>query len=166
MSVLVTGGAGYIGSHAVIDLLRAGEKVVVVDDLSTGFDWAIQDAAVLHTGDVGDSALIDRVIAEYGVEAVIHFAGSIVVPESVEDPLKYYSNNTAKSRTLIERCVAGRVKHFIFSSTAAVYGMPEASPVSEDATLRPMSPYGRSKLMTEWMLRDVAEAHSMTFAAL
>ncbi|MEQ9528038.1 MAG: UDP-glucose 4-epimerase GalE [Parvibaculaceae bacterium] len=166
MSVLVTGGAGYIGSHAVIDLLRAGEKVVVVDDLSTGFDWAIQDAAALHTGDVGDPALIDRVIAEHDVDAVIHFAGSIVVPESVENPLKYYSNNTAKSRTLIERCVASRVKHFIFSSTAAVYGMPEASPVSEEAALRPMSPYGRSKLMTEWMLRDVAEAHPMTFAAL
>ena len=166
MSVLVTGGAGYIGSHAVIDLLRAGEDVVVVDDFSTGFDWAVQDAATLHTGDVGDAAFIDKVIAEHKVDAVIHFAGSIVVPESVENPLKYYLNNTAKSRTLIERCVAGKVKHFIFSSTAAVYGMPESSPVGEEAALNPLSPYGRSKLMTEWMLRDVAAVHDMTFAAL
>lgn len=166
MSILVTGGAGYIGSHAVIDLLRAGEDVVVLDDLSTGFDWAIQDAATFRAGDIGDAALLDRVIAEHGIEAVIHFAGSIVVPESVENPLKYYLNNTAKSRTLIERCVAGGVKHFIFSSTAAVYGMPETSPVDENAVLNPMSPYGRSKLITEWMLRDVAEAHDMTFAAL
>lgn len=166
MSVLVTGGAGYIGSHAVIDLLRAGEDVVVADDLSTGFDWAIQDAAALHIGDIGDAAFIDGILASHDVEAAIHFAGSIVVPESVENPLKYYSNNTAKSRTLIERCVAGGVRHFIFSSTAAVYGMPEASPVGEDAALRPMSPYGRSKLMTEWMLRDVVEAHDMSFAAL
>src|SRR5690606_374387 len=166
MSILVTGGAGYIGSHAVIDLLRAGEDVVVLDDLSTGFDWAIQDAATFQAGDIGDAALLDRVIAEHGIEAVIHFAGSIVVPESVENPLKYYLNNTAKSRTLIERCVAGGVKHFIFSSTAAVYGMPETSPVDENAVLNPMSPYGRSKLMTEWMLRDVTEAHDMTFAAL
>ena len=166
MSVLVTGGAGYIGSHAVIDLLRAGEEVVVIDDLSTGFDWAVQEAATLHLGDIADAGLIDRVLSEHDVEAVIHFAGSIVVPESVENPLKYYSNNTAKSRTLIERCVAGGVKHFIFSSTAAVYGMVGIEPVKEDTMLQPMSPYGRSKLMTEWMLRDVTAAHDMTFAAL
>lgn len=166
MSVLVTGGAGYIGSHAVIDLLGAGEEVVVIDDLSTGFDWAVQDAATLHLGDIADTGLIDRVLRTHNVEAVIHFAGSIVVPESVENPLKYYSNNAANSRTLIERCVAGGVKHFIFSSTAAVYGMVGIEPVKEDTMLQPMSPYGRSKLMTEWMLRDVAAAHDMTFAAL
>ena len=166
MSVLVTGGAGYIGSHAVIDLLNAGEKVVVLDNLSTGFDWAVQDAASLYTGDIADTDLVDRILRDHAVEAVIHFAGSIVVPESVSDPLKYYLNNTAKSRTLIERCVANGVRHFIFSSTAAVYGMLEVSPATEDAALKPMSPYGRSKLMTEWMLQDVAAAHDITYAAL
>lgn len=166
MSVLVTGGAGYIGSHAVIDLLRAGEEVVVIDDLSTGFDWAVQEAAALHQGDIADEALVSRVLKEHGVDAVIHFAGSIVVPESVENPLKYYLNNTARSRSLIETCVKAGVKHFIFSSTAAVYGMVGNAPVSEDMQLAPMSPYGRSKLMTEWMLADVAAAHDMTFAAL
>lgn len=166
MSVLVTGGAGYIGSHMVIDLLNAGEDVVVIDNLSTGFDWAVQVPEKLFVGDIADEVLVDRIIREQNVEAVIHFAGSIIVPESVVDPLKYYSNNTAKSRTLIERCVRGGVKHFIFSSTAAVYGMPDAASVNEDAPLNPMSPYGRSKLMTEWMLRDVAAAHDMSFAAL
>ncbi|MEX0838118.1 MAG: UDP-glucose 4-epimerase GalE [Parvibaculum sp.] len=166
MSILVTGGAGYIGSHAVIDLMNAGEDVVVIDNLSTGFDWAVQAPEALVVGDIADEALVDRVIAERDVEAVIHFAGSIIVPESVVDPLKYYLNNTARSRTLIERCVRGGVKHFIFSSTAAVYGMPERSPVGENEPLAPISPYGRSKLMTEWMLRDVADAHEMTYAAL
>ncbi len=166
MSVLVTGGAGYIGSHMVIDLLNAGEDVVVIDNLSTGFDWAVQVPEKLFVGDIADEVLVDKIIREQNVEAVIHFAGSIIVPESVADPLKYYSNNTAKSRTLIERCVRGGVKHFIFSSTAAVYGMPDAASVNEDAPLNPMSPYGRSKLMTEWMLRDVAAAHDMSFAAL
>ncbi|WP_421861751.1 UDP-glucose 4-epimerase GalE [Parvibaculum sp.] len=166
MSILVTGGAGYIGSHAVIDLLGAGEEVVVLDNLSTGFDWAVQDAATLHTGDIADTDLLDGILRDHAVEAVIHFAGSIVVPESVRDPLKYYLNNTAKSRTLIERCVANGVRHFIFSSTAAVYGMLDVSPATEDGALKPMSPYGRSKLMTEWMLQDVAAAHDMTYAAL
>lgn len=166
MSILVTGGAGYIGSHAVIDLLGAGEEVVILDNLSTGFDWAVQDTATLHTGDIADTDLLDGILRDHAVEAVIHFAGSIVVPESVSDPLKYYLNNTAKSRTLIERCVANGVRHFIFSSTAAVYGMLDISPVTEDAALKPMSPYGRSKLMTEWMLQDVAAAHDMTYAAL
>lgn len=166
MSVLVTGGAGYIGSHMVIDLLNAGEDVVVIDNLSTGFDWAVQVPERLHVGDIADEALVDRIIAENDIEAVIHFAGSIIVPESVADPLKYYLNNTAKSRTLIERCVKGGVRHFIFSSTAAVYGMPDTTAVSEEAPLNPMSPYGRSKLMTEWMLRDVSAAHDMSFAAL
>lgn len=166
MSVLVTGGAGYIGSHMVIDLVNAGEEVFVVDDLSTGFDWAVQVPENLHVGDIADEALIDRIIREHRVESVIHFAGSVVVPESVADPLKYYFNNTAKSRTLIERCVKGGVRHFIFSSTAAVYGMTGSEAVSEDVPLNPISPYGRSKLMTEWMLRDVATAHDMTYVAL
>ncbi|MDZ4381430.1 MAG: UDP-glucose 4-epimerase GalE [Parvibaculum sp.] len=166
MSILVTGGAGYIGSHAVIDLLNAGEEVVVLDNLSTGFDWAVQDAARLYTGDIADAELVDRILRDHAVEGVIHFAGSIVVPESVSDPLKYYLNNTAKSRSLIESCVAGGVRHFIFSSTAAVYGMLEVSPATEEAALNPMSPYGRSKLMTEWMLQDVAAAHDLTYAAL
>lgn len=166
MSVLVTGGAGYIGSHAVIDLLRAGEEVVVIDDLSTGFDWAVQEAARFCQGDIADEALVHRLLRDHDVEAVIHFAGSVVVPESVENPLKYYLNNTARSRSLIETCVRAGVKHFIFSSTAAVYGMVGNAPVSEDMQLAPMSPYGRSKLMTEWMLADVAAAHDMTFAAL
>lgn len=166
MSILVTGGAGYIGSHAVIDLLNAGEEVVVLDNLSTGFDWAVQDAAKLYTGDIADEALVDRILRDHAVEGVVHFAGSIIVPESVSDPLKYYLNNTAKSRTLIERCVAGGVRHFIFSSTAAVYGMLEVSPATEEAALKPMSPYGRSKLMTEWMLQDVAAAHDLTYAVL
>jgi UDP-glucose 4-epimerase len=166
MSVLVTGGAGYIGSHMVIDLLDAGEDVVVIDNLSTGFDWAVQVPEKLYIGDIADESLVDRIIADHKVEAVIHFAGSIIVPESVADPLKYYLNNTAKSRTLIERCIKGGVKHFIFSSTAAVYGMPDTRAVDEDAPLNPMSPYGRSKLMTEWMLGDVAAAHDMSFAAL
>lgn len=166
MSVLVTGGAGYIGSHAVIDLLRAGEEVVVIDDLSTGFDWAVQEAASFCQGDIAEEALVHRLLRDHDVEAVIHFAGSVVVPESVENPLKYYLNNTARSRSLIETCVRAGVKHFIFSSTAAVYGMVGNAPVSEDMQLAPMSPYGRSKLMTEWMLADVAAAHDMTFAAL
>ncbi|HEY4343388.1 MAG TPA: UDP-glucose 4-epimerase GalE [Parvibaculum sp.] len=166
MSVLVTGGAGYIGSHMVIDLLNAGEDVVVIDNLSTGFEWAVQVPEKLYVGDIADEVLVDKIITDHKIEAVIHFAGSIIVPESVADPLKYYLNNTAKSRTLIERCVKGGVKHFIFSSTAAVYGMPDTAAVSEDAPLNPMSPYGRSKLMTEWMLRDVVAAHDMTFAAL
>jgi UDP-glucose 4-epimerase len=166
MSVLVTGGAGYIGSHMVIDLLNAGENVHVIDDLSTGFDWAVQVPEHLHVGDIADETMVDRIIREHDIEAVIHFAGSIVVPESVANPLKYYLNNTAKSRSLIERCVKGGVKHFIFSSTAAVYGMTGIDAVSEDVPLNPISPYGRSKLMTEWMLRDVAAAHDMTFVAL
>tara|TARA_R110000824_G_scaffold155226_1_gene327539 strand:- start:93432 stop:94418 length:987 start_codon:yes stop_codon:yes gene_type:complete len=166
MSVLVTGGAGYIGSHMVIDLLDAGEDVVILDNLSTGFEWAVQIPERLIVGDIADEVLLARIFSKNEIDAVIHFAGSIVVPESVSDPLKYYLNNTAKSRSLIEASVKAGVKHFIFSSTAAVYGMPDTASVNEDARLNPMSPYGRSKMMTEWMLRDVASAHEMSFAAL
>ncbi|MDO8287724.1 MAG: UDP-glucose 4-epimerase GalE [Parvibaculum sp.] len=166
MSVLVTGGAGYIGCHMVIDLLNAGEEVVVIDNLTTGFDWAVQVPEKLIIGDIADETLVNKIIADHKVEAVIHFAGSVIVPESVSDPLKYYLNNTSKSRSLIETCVKAGVKHFIFSSTAAVYGMPDQASVDEDVPLNPMSPYGRSKLMTEWMLRDMAAAHDMTYVAL
>ncbi len=166
MAVLVTGGAGYIGSHMVLALLDAGEDVVVLDDLSTGFARAVPAPARLVTGDVGDAALVGRLIAEARVEAIVHFAGSIVVPDSVADPLGYYLNNTVKSRALIAAAVDGGVKRFIFSSTAAVYGMPEANPVDEDAPLRPISPYGRSKMMTEMMLGDTAFAHDLGFVAL
>ena len=166
MSILVTGGAGYIGSHMVLALLDAGENVVVVDNLSTGFRWAVAEAATLVIGDVADQALIEEVIDRHKVEAIIHFAGSIVVPDSMVDPLGYYMNNTVKSRSLIETAVVKGVKHFIFSSTAAVYGMPAVNPVSEDASLNPISPYGASKLMTEWMLRDTARAHEMSYIAL
>lgn len=166
MSVLVTGGAGYIGSHMVLDLLDSGEKPVVADNLSTGVRWIVPEKANLILGDIGDQKLIEAVISEHDVDAVIHFAGSIVVPESVADPLGYYHNNTVKSRALIEACVRAGVKHFIFSSTAAVYGMPNENPVREDAELKPVSPYGTSKLMTEMMLADVARAHDFRYVAL
>jgi UDP-glucose 4-epimerase len=166
MSILVTGGAGYIGSHMVLELIGAGEKVVVVDNLSTGFRWAVHEDATLVVGDIGDAGLVKRVIAEHDVSAIVHFAGSIVVPESVADPLGYYDNNTVKSRSLIATAIESGVRHFIFSSTAAVYGNPAENPVSENAVLQPMSPYGRSKLMTEWMLADAAHAHDFNYVAL
>lgn len=166
MSVLVTGGAGYIGSHTVWDLVDAGETVVVVDDLSTGFGWAVSPEATLVSGDIGDGELMARLIKEHGVEEIIHFAGSVVVPDSVADPLGYYLNNTVKSRALIEAAITGGVTRFVFSSTAAVYGMAGAEPVREDAALSPMSPYGRSKLMTETMLADCSAAYDFRFAAL
>ena len=166
MSVLVTGGAGYIGSHMILELLDAGEEVVVLDNLSTGFREAVAPQATLIIGDVGDGELVERVLRDHGIDAVIHFAGSIIVPESVEKPLKYYGNNTANSRTLIEACVNQQVRHFIFSSTAAVYGMPKKNPVFENEPLNPMSPYGSSKLMTEIMLGDTAAAYPFHFAAL
>ncbi len=165
-SVLVTGGAGYIGSHAVLAFREAGYRVVVVDDLSTGNRHALSNEVPLVVGDVADADLIGNVIAEQGIVAVIHFAGSIVVPESVTDPLKYYRNNTAASRALIEACVKGGVGSFVFSSTAAVYGMPDVVPVSEDMPTVPINPYGRSKLMTEWILDDVGAAHDFRFVAL
>jgi UDP-glucose 4-epimerase len=166
MSVLVTGGAGYIGSHMVLALADAGEDVVVLDNLSTGFEWLLDNRVTFVKGDVSDRPLVGDLIKKHNVESVVHFAGSIVVPESVENPLKYYRNNTANSRDLIEACVEGGVKHFIFSSTAAVYGMVGLEPVAEDAVLNPVSPYGKSKLMTEWMLADVAAAHPMTYGVL
>lgn len=166
MTVLVTGGAGFIGSHMVLALLDAGETVVVLDNLVTGFEWLVDHRARLVRGDVGDFEAVRTLIEDNGIDAVLHFAGSIVVPESVSDPLKYYRNNTSNTRTLLEACVAAGVKHFIFSSTAAVYGMVGLEPVAEDAVLMPMSPYGRSKLMSEWMLADVAAAHPLTYGVL
>ncbi len=166
MAVLVTGGAGYIGSHMVYALTDRGEDVVVLDNLSTGFDWAVSPAARLVVGDIGDATLVRQIIREHEIDAVIHFAGSIIVPESVENPLKYYENNTCKSRTLIETMVREDVPHFIFSSTAAVYGIPEHNPAYEDSPLAPINPYGRSKLMTEWTLADVAAAHDLRYVAL
>lgn len=166
MAVLVTGGAGYIGSHMVLQLVDRGEEVVVLDNLSTGFRWAVPAAATLVVGDVGDQDLIRTVLRKYGVSSIIHFAGSIVVPESVADPLGYYYNNTVKSRALMEAAVTAGVKHFIFSSTAAVYGNPKQNPVTEDAAPAPVSPYGSSKLMTEIMLADAARAHDFRYVAL
>lgn len=166
MTILVTGGAGYIGSHAVLALADAGRSVVVLDNLVTGFRWAVDPRATFVEGDIGDADLVSRVLAEHKVEAIFHFAGSVVVPESVENPLKYYHNNTANSRSLIESAVKGGVKHFIFSSTAATYGIPDVIPVKEDMPTIPINPYGMSKLMTEAMLADVAAAHPINYCAL
>jgi UDP-glucose 4-epimerase len=166
LPVLVTGGAGYIGSHAVLALLDGGWPVVVIDNLSTGFDWAVPEAATLVRGDIGDRDLLDRTLAEHRIGAIMHFAGSIIVPESVEQPLKYYENNTAKSRGLIAAAIAAGVKHFIFSSTAATYGTPATVPVTEDMPTVPINPYGWSKLMTEQMLADTAFAHPINYCAL
>jgi UDP-glucose 4-epimerase len=166
MSVLVTGGAGYIGGHMALGLVDAGEKIVVVDNLSTGFAWAVPANATLAVGDFGDSELIARTIDEHEVESIAHFAAKIIVPESVADPLGYYLNNTAKARNLIECAVKKGVRNFIFSSTAAVYGETGAEPVAETAVLNPMSPYGRSKLMVEWMLADAGRAHDLRHVVL
>jgi UDP-glucose 4-epimerase len=166
MTVLVTGGAGYIGSHMVHALVDAGERVVVVDNLSTGFRWAIPENVPLVVGDTGDVGAMTSLMTQHAVDAIIHFAAWIVVPDSVTDPLGYYRNNTANSRALIEAAVAAGVRHFIFSSTAAVYGNPATVPVDEDAPLTPMSPYGWSKLMTEIMLRDTGAAHGMNHVIL
>ena len=165
-TVMVTGGAGYIGSHAVLALLDAGHEVVVVDNLVTGFDWAVDRRATLVEADVAHDAAVRTAIRIHGVRAILHFAGSVVVPESVVDPLKYYRNNTTASRALIESAVGEGVPHFIFSSTAATYGTPARVPVAEGDPTVPINPYGMSKLMTEAMLRDVAAAHPMNHACL
>lgn len=166
MAVLVTGGAGYIGSHMVLELLDAGETVVVLDNLSTGFWWAVPPEVTFVEGDMGDEALVSKVIAEHSIESIVHFAAKIVVPESVSDPLGYYLNNTAKTRSVLACAVKGSVKNFIFSSTAAVYGEVGSEPVSENDYLNPVSPYGRSKLMTEWMLQDTSKAHGLNYVIL
>jgi UDP-glucose 4-epimerase len=165
MRALVTGGAGYIGSHMTLELLDAGHSVVVLDDLSKGRACAIPEGATFERGDVGDAVLLTRLLSS-GVDAILHFAGSVVVPESVANPLGYYLNNTVKSRTLIETAVKSGVRHFIFSSTAAVYGMTGSAPVAETAPLKPLSPYGSSKLMTEMMLADAARAHDLKYVVL
>jgi UDP-glucose 4-epimerase len=166
MTVLVTGGAGYIGSHMTLALLDAGEKVVVLDNLSTGFRWAVPAEATLVVGDFGDEALVESLIAEHQIDAIAHFAAKIIVPESVANPLVYYLYNAAKTRNLLECAVRGKVRHFIFSSTALVYGDLAAKPLFESAPLAPVNPYGRSKLMVEWMLQDAAIAHDFRFVAL
>ena len=165
-TVLVTGGAGYIGSHAVLALLDAGWPVTVIDNLVTGFRWAVPEGVAFVEGDIADTDLVGRTIADNDIGAIMHFAGSVVVPESVNDPLKYYRNNTAASRALIEAAVTGGVRHLIFSSTAATYGLPERVPIREDSPTRPINPYGTSKLMTETMLRDVVAAHPINYCAL
>ena len=164
-TILVTGGAGYIGSHTALQLRTRGDKVVILDNLYTGFRQAIGDAIFIE-GNVGDGPLVERILAEHGIDTVIHFAAHTIVPESVSDPLKYYGNNTCQTRNLLDSCLRGGVKHFVFSSTAAVYGMPESGIAVEDSKLAPINPYGTSKLMSEWMLRDVAAATSLRYVAL
>src|SRR3989338_811847 len=161
MTVLVTGGAGYIGGHTVHQLVDQGEKVVVLDNLSTGQPSQVPSGVALIVGDAGNVDLVHRIILNHKVESVMHFAGSIQVEESVLDPLKYYRNNVDVSRTVLEAAVAGGVKHFVFSSSAAVYGNPVQVPVPESAQEQPTSPYGWSKYMTEVMLRDATEAHGL-----
>ncbi|MGH1351955.1 MAG: UDP-glucose 4-epimerase GalE [Methyloligellaceae bacterium] len=166
MTILVTGGAGYIGSHMVLELISHGEKVVILDNLSTGFRFLVPDNISFIEGDISDGQLVTQILQNHDINAIIHFAGSIIVPESVEKPLDYYHNNTAKSRDLIALAIKHGVKHFIFSSTAAVYGIPDESPVNEETRLSPISPYGSSKMMTEIMLQDAAYAHDFNFVAL
>ena len=167
MSVLVTGGAGYIGSHMVWELLDHGEDVVVLDNLTTGFRWAVPDEVSFVEGDIADQELVEALLNREKIDTIIHFAGSVVVPESIVDPLKYYDNNTSKSRSLLQAAVNCGVNKFIFSSTAAVYGPPEKpEPIYENAVLTPMSPYGASKLMTEMMIRDTANSHDLRYVML
>jgi UDP-glucose 4-epimerase len=166
MSILVTGGAGYIGSHTAHMLCDASEDVVILDNFSTGFRNAIPQNAKLVEGNVLDDTAVLKLLSENHIDSIIHFAGSIVVPDSITDPLGYYLNNTVASRSLIDCAVKAGVKHFLFSSTAAVYGMPDVNPIGENAALKPISPYGTSKMMTEMMLEDCAKAYPLTFAAL
>jgi UDP-glucose 4-epimerase len=162
---LVTGGAGYIGSHVVRQLGEAGEKVVVIDNLAKGFRQAVTSGELV-VGDAGDYALVSRLMADRGVEAVMHFAAHTIVPESVSLPLKYYGNNAGSTRSLLQACIDNHVESFVFSSTAAVYGMPEDGYAGEDSPTCPINPYGTSKLMSEWMLRDVAAVHPLRYVAL
>lgn len=166
MAVLVTGGAGYIGSHTALALCDRGEAVVVLDDLSSGFDWAVPGAAQLVIGDVSDQVLVSRLIVEHGITEIIHFAARILVQESVGDPLRYYLGNTVKTRALLETALAHGVTRLIFSSTAAVYGEAQVEIIPEDQPTAPINPYGRSKLMSEWMLADVARAHGLAYVVL
>ena len=166
MTVLVTGGAGYIGSHTTYALLDRGDEVVVLDNLSTGVRSQVGAKAVFVQGDVADQALVARIIREHKIDAVIHFAGSIVVPDSVAEPLAYYANNVVASRALIETCVKEGVKQFIFSSTATVFAEDAAQPLAEESPKAPISPYARSKLMTEWMLEDTSRAHDFRHVVL
>src|ERR1700732_109901 len=166
MTVLVTGGAGYIGSHMVHALAEAGERVVVIDNLSTGFFNFLPEGIPLCIGDAGDENLVDGVIAAHEVESIVHFAGSVVVPDSMRDPLAYYRNNTMTTRSLLNAAVKCRVNRFIFSSTAAVYGNPDQVPVPETAPTRPLSPYGSLELKTGIMLHDTASAHGMNYIVL
>jgi UDP-glucose 4-epimerase len=163
--ILVTGGAGYIGSHVVRQLVERGERVIVLDNLSSGFREAVLDAPLI-VGDVGDRALVDRLLAEHAIDTVLHFAAHTVVPESVRDPLKYYGNNTCTTRSLLVACSAAGVRHFVFSSTAAVYGMPASGVADEDTPTQPINPYGWSKLMSETMLRDLSAATSLRHVVL
>jgi UDP-glucose 4-epimerase len=164
--VLVTGGAGYIGSHAVLALKDGGWPVAVIDNLSNGNRMVVPEDVPFYEGDIADGALVKRIFEEQGVQAIMHFAGSIVVPESVENPLLYYGNNTVATHALVSAAVAGGVKHILFSSTAAVYGAPERVPIDEEDTKQPINPYGASKLMTEWMLRDSSAAYDLNYGAL
>jgi UDP-glucose 4-epimerase len=166
LPVLITGGAGYIGSHAVLAFRDAGWPVVVIDNLVTGFRSAVPDDVPFVEGNIDDADLVAATIATHGIRAIVHFAGSVVVPESVVDPLKYYLNNTVRTRALLEAAVTAGIPHFLFSSTAATYGIPDVIPVREDSPTVPINPYGMSKLMTEAMLRDTAAAHPMNYAAL
>src|ERR1700694_3171075 len=166
MTVLVTGGAGYIGSHTVHALVEAGESVCSIAHLATGFSTALPEGMPLFIGDAADENLIESVVEAHGVESIIHFAGSVVVTDSMRDPLAYYRNNTMTTRSLLNAAVKCGVSRFIFSSTAAVYGNPDQVPVPEDAPTRPLSPYGSSKLMTEIMLHDTASAHGMNYVVL
>ena len=164
-TILVTGGAGYIGSHTVLQLRERGDRVIVLDNLSTGFRQSLGDVQLVE-GDVGNSALVAQLLADEGIDTVVHFAAHTIVPESVSDPLKYYGNNTCQTRNLLATCLAGGVRQVVFSSTAAVYGIPVSGLAAEDSPLAPINPYGTSKLMSEWMLRDLAAATDLRFVAL
>ena len=163
-NVLVTGGAGYIGSHTVLQLIESGHRVTVLDNLYSGHKWAIPEAAHFYLGSISDQELLNQIFSQHNISAVIHFAGHIVVPESVSNPIKYYENNVVGSLRLIESCITHGIKHVIFSSSAAVYGNCDQNPILETASLDPISPYGHTKLITEWTLSDVANANQDTFS--